>query len=96
MLTMLNKEVIHTIQSYLAGMNWAQREYKGEELNTFLKGVKAALFNFGLRFKVCSHYDPMKYITEYYVDVQQFSDPYDCWSEIKHIGEIYENCVHTF
>ena len=40
----LNRFVIDEIQSYLASMNWAQREYKGEKLETFLKGVEYALY----------------------------------------------------
>ena len=96
MQSILNKEVIHSIQSYLAGMDWAQKEYKGEELNTFLKGVAAAMFNVGLRFKLCSRYKSTEYITEYYVEVRQYSDPYDCWSDIKAIGEIYAHSINVF
>lgn len=89
----LNRFVIDEIQSYLASMNWAQREYKGEKLETFLKGVEYALHSEGIVLKLKSEYSNQKCTTEFWVDVYQYSDPTDCWSSKRLLFSIREDWI---
>ena len=90
----LNKEVINEIQSYLSSMNWALTEYKGELLNTYLRGVEDALFEKGLTMVIkrqSSGYRPV-----HYVELRQYEDFTDCYSNKKILGRIYEDGVQEF
>ncbi len=89
----LNRYVIDEIQKYLASMNWAQREYKGEKLETFLKGVEYGLYSEGIVFKLKSEYSNVKCTTEFWIDVYQYSDPADCWSDKELKFLIFENHI---
>lgn len=91
----LNKEVINEIQSYLSAMNWAQTEYKGELLNTYLRGVEDALFEDGLTM-VLKKEDGNHYMPVYCVELGQYEDFTDCWSNKKILMKIYENRVEEF
>lgn len=88
----LNNYVVREIQEYLRSMNWAQREYKGELLTTFLRGVEYALMDKGIRLSLKTA-KTASYETEFYVTVEQYEMAVDCWSPVKTIGTIRENSV---
>lgn len=88
----LNNYVVREIQEYLRSMNWAQREYKGELLTAFLRGVEYALMDKSIRLSLKTA-KTVSYETEFYVTVEQYEMEVDCWSPVKTIGTIRENSV---
>ena len=88
----LNNQTVKEIQDYLRSMNWAQREYKGELLTAFLRGVECALWEDGITFRLMSQRTET-YETEFYVAVEQYEDYTDCWSDKETLGFIRENVV---
>lgn len=88
----LNNYAVRETQEYLSAMNWAQREYKGELLAAFLRGVEYALMNDGIRLRLKTA-KTASYETEFYVIVEQYEMAVDCWSPVKTIGTIRENSV---
>ena len=91
----LNKNVINEIQSYLSAINWAQSEHKCETLNTYLRGVEDALFEDGLAI-VLKRELTNSYMPGYCVELGQYEDFTDCWSNKKILMKIYENRVEEF
>ena len=90
----LSKYAVSEIQNYLADMNWANREYKGEQLNIFLKGLTYALWDYGFTFNLRSATE--NYNTVFRVEVNRFSDPTDCWSGTEHLANIFADHIENY
>ena len=73
-------------------MDWAQAEYKGEQLQVYLRAIRDCFFSEGLRFKICREATE-SYYSRYYALVQQFEEPYDCWSNIRNVFRVYAHSV---
>lgn len=92
----LHNYVIDEIQKYLAEMNWAQNtDYVGEKLQTFLRGVKYALWKKGIKFKFSKTKAEDGYSNIFFVEVLQYEDPADCWSKQTELFCIYENRIEN-
>lgn len=87
----LHKYAVSEIQDYLAGMDWANREYKGEQLNIFLKGLAYALWDRGFTFELRSEQE--NYNMVFRVEIHKYTDPADCWSGKEHLFNIFANRI---
>lgn len=92
----LNNEVINTIQKFLRGMDWAEsKDFQGERLSMFLDGVRCALWEKGILFKLIQEErDCYKHI--FCVVVSQYADPTSCWSEKRELCKVYGNSVEYY
>lgn len=87
----LNKYAVSEIQNYLADMDRANREYKGEQLNIFLQGLNYALWESGYALYLRSETE--NGITTFRVEAHHFSEPKDAWNGEGHLFNIFANRI---
>lgn len=89
----LNREVVKTIQQYLAQMNWSQSyDYVGEKLNIYLEGVFDTLTEKEYIFRVIKE-KRNDYITNFGVLVLKYENFTDDYSKNEALFCIFEDKI---